>query len=114
MSADAASQQRQPEQPGNGAPVIPTGPSERNADSNQTMPSPGQDTLHSSGEANEGENLNSITPAKATQGGREINKKVLYVGSIDPQVTEDMLNDVFKVTGNVLSIKIFPDKNVGI
>lgn len=50
-------------------------------------------------------------PANASQGGREINKKVLYVGNIDQQVAEDTLNDVFKTVGNVVSIKIFPDKN---
>lgn len=55
--------------------------------------------------------VSTPTPANASQGGREINKKVLYVGNIDQQVAEDMLNDVFKTTGNVVSIKIFPDKN---
>lgn len=50
-------------------------------------------------------------PAHASQGGREVNKKVLYVGGVDQNVTEEMLLELFKVTGNVTSIKIFPDKN---
>lgn len=53
-------------------------------------------------------------PASATQGGRDVNKRILYVGNLDQHVSEDMLSDVFKVTGNVVSIKIFPDKNVSI
>lgn len=51
------------------------------------------------------------TPANASQGGREINSRVLHVSGVDSNVTEDMLSDLFKVTGNVVSIKIFPDKN---
>lgn len=54
-----------------------------------------------------------VAPANASQGGREVNKRVLYVGGVDQNVTEDMLSELFKVTGNVSSIKIFPDKNVG-
>ena len=57
-------------------------------------------------------NVPTIAPANASQGGREINKRVLYVGGVDQNVTEDMLSELFKVTGNVSSIKIFPDKNV--
>lgn len=52
-----------------------------------------------------------VVPANASQGGREVNKRVLYVGGVDQNVTEDMLSELFKVTGNVGSIKIFPDKN---
>ena len=51
-----------------------------------------------------------VTAAHASQGGTEVNKKVLYVG-VDQNVTEEMLLELFKVTGNVTSIKIFPDKN---
>lgn len=58
------------------------------------------------------QNQPGVTPANASQGGREINKRVLYVGGVDQNVTEDMLSELFKVTGNVSSIKIFPDKNV--
>lgn len=50
-------------------------------------------------------------PANAANGGRELNKKVLHVGGIDHKVTENMLMEIFKVTGEVLSIKMFPDKN---
>lgn len=53
----------------------------------------------------------SLTPANAADGGREVNRKVLYVGGVDQNINEDMLNELFKVTGTVLSIKILPDKN---
>lgn len=67
--------------------------------------SPGQQQQQQQGSPN-------VTPANASQGGREVNKRVLYVGGVDQNVTEDMLSELFKVTGNVSSIKIFPDKNV--
>ncbi|KAK9358976.1 hypothetical protein V1504DRAFT_459375 [Lipomyces starkeyi] len=46
-------------------------------------------------------------------GGRkgEINKRVLYVGGLDPRVLEDMLRDIFEVAGHVQSVKIIPDRN---
>lgn len=59
------------------------------------------------------QNAISAVPANASQGGREINRRALYVGGVDQNVTEDMLSELFKVTGSVSSIKIFPDKNVG-
>lgn len=70
------------------------------------------DTSDLNNDGQDQQDQNSPAPANASQGGREVNKKVLYVGNIDQHVTEDMLIEVFKVTGNVLSIKIFPDKNV--
>lgn len=60
------------------------------------------------------QNAINAVPANASQGGREINKRALYVGGVDQNVTEDMLSELFKVTGSVSSIKIFPDKNVSV
>jgi nucleolysin TIA-1/TIAR len=51
-------------------------------------------------------------PANAAEGGREINKRVLHVGGVDQNVTEDMLMELFRVTGNVVSIKILPEKSI--
>ncbi|KAK9468828.1 hypothetical protein V1512DRAFT_258016 [Lipomyces arxii] len=41
----------------------------------------------------------------------EINKRVLYVGGLDPRVLEDMLREIFEVAGRVQSVKIIPDRN---
>ncbi|KAK9234822.1 hypothetical protein V1525DRAFT_411864 [Lipomyces kononenkoae] len=51
--------------------------------------------------------------ASAAMAGRkgEINKRVLYVGGLDPRVLEDMLRDIFEVAGHVQSVKIIPDRN---
>jgi hypothetical protein len=42
----------------------------------------------------------------------EPNKRALYVGGLDPRVTEDILRQIFETTGHVQSVKIIPDKNV--
>lgn len=42
----------------------------------------------------------------------EPNKRALYVGGLDPRVTEDVLKQIFETTGHVQSVKIIPDKNV--
>ena len=42
----------------------------------------------------------------------EPNKRALYVGGLDPRVTEDVLKQIFETTGHVVSVKIIPDKNV--
>jgi nucleolysin TIA-1/TIAR len=41
----------------------------------------------------------------------EPNKRALYVGGLDPRVTEDVLKQIFETTGHVSSVKIIPDKN---
>lgn len=41
----------------------------------------------------------------------EPNKRALYVGGLDPRVTEDVLRQIFETTGHVQSVKIIPDKN---
>lgn len=42
----------------------------------------------------------------------EPNKRALYVGGLDPRVTEEVLKQIFETTGHVQSVKIIPDKNV--
>lgn len=42
----------------------------------------------------------------------EPNKRALYVGGLDPRVTEEVLRQIFETTGHVVSVKIIPDKNV--
>jgi nucleolysin TIA-1/TIAR len=42
----------------------------------------------------------------------EPNKRALYVGGLDPRVTEDVLRQIFETTGHVQSVKIIPDKTV--
>jgi nucleolysin TIA-1/TIAR len=42
----------------------------------------------------------------------EPNKRALYVGGLDPRVTEEMLKQIFETSGHVQSVKIIPDKNV--
>jgi RNA recognition motif-containing protein len=38
--------------------------------------------------------------------------KSLYVGNLDPRVTDYMLTEIFATCGMVLGVKIIPDKNV--
>ena len=42
----------------------------------------------------------------------EPNKRALYVGGLDPRVTEDVLRQIFETAGHVQNVKIIPDKNV--
>ncbi|KAK8248864.1 hypothetical protein IWZ00DRAFT_489832 [Phyllosticta capitalensis] len=42
----------------------------------------------------------------------EPNKRALYVGGLDPRLTEDVLRQIFETAGHVVSVKIIPDKNV--
>lgn len=41
----------------------------------------------------------------------EPNKRALYVGGLDPRVTEEILRQIFETTGHVQNVKIIPDKN---
>lgn len=52
---------------------------------------------------------NSAFPRRAAP---EPNKRALYVGGLDPRVTEDVLRQIFETTGHVQNVKIIPDKNV--
>jgi len=42
----------------------------------------------------------------------EPNKRALYVGGLDPRVTEEVLRQIFETTGHVQNVKIIPDKNL--
>ena len=60
-----------------------------------------------------------VTPGSALSPGGTVrraapepNKRALYVGGLDPRVTEDVLKQIFETTGHVVSVKIIPDKNV--
>ena len=50
----------------------------------------------------------------ARRAAPEPNKRALYVGGLDPRVTEDVLKQIFETTGHVQSVKIIPDKNVSV
>ena len=55
----------------------------------------------------------SMSPTSASRrAAPEPNKRALYVGGLDPRVTEDVLKQIFETTGHVQSVKIIPDKNV--
>lgn len=41
----------------------------------------------------------------------EPNKRALYVGGLEPRVTDDVLRQIFETVGHVQSVKIIPDKN---
>ncbi len=43
----------------------------------------------------------------------EPNKRALYVGGLEPRVTEDILRQIFETTGHVHNVKIIPDKTMG-
>ncbi|KAK4554287.1 E3 ubiquitin-protein ligase pub1 [Recurvomyces mirabilis] len=47
----------------------------------------------------------------ARRAAPEPNKRALYVGGLDPRVTEEVLKQIFETTGHVQSVKIIPDKN---
>jgi nucleolysin TIA-1/TIAR len=59
-----------------------------------------------------------ITPNSAggyvRRAAPEPNKRALYVGGLDPRVTEDVLRQIFETTGHVQNVKIIPDKNVSV
>jgi nucleolysin TIA-1/TIAR len=63
-----------------------------------------------------GDKSGMMSPGSAGPFGRraapEPNKRALYVGGLDPRVTEDVLRQIFETTGHVQSVKIIPDKNV--
>ena len=62
---------------------------------------------------NNGNGLNSPGSAGGPRrAAPEPNKRALYVGGLDPRVTEEVLKQIFETTGHVQSVKIIPDKNV--
>jgi nucleolysin TIA-1/TIAR len=64
---------------------------------------------------NNGNGLNSPGSAGGPRrAAPEPNKRALYVGGLDPRVTEEVLKQIFETTGHVQSVKIIPDKNVSL
>lgn len=65
-----------------------------------------------------GESTGMLSPSSGSGGfvrraAPEPNKRALYVGGLDPRVTEDILRQIFETTGHVQNVKIIPDKNMG-
>ena len=60
--------------------------------------------------------MSALTPGsgggQVRRAAPEPNKRALYIGGLDPRVTEDVLRQIFETTGHVQSVKIIPDKNV--
>lgn len=52
-----------------------------------------------------------FNPASATNGGREISRKALYVGGLPKSINEDALREKFSSSGAVYSVKLLNDKN---
>ena len=59
-----------------------------------------------------GDDLTSPMSGGPRRAAPEPNKRALYVGGLDPRVTEDVLRQIFETTGHVQNVKIIPDKNV--
>lgn len=55
----------------------------------------------------------SSSSSSVRRAAPEPNKRALYVGGLDPRVTEDVLRQIFETTGHVQNVKIIPDKNLG-
>lgn len=66
----------------------------------------------------DGQSGGVLSPGSATsstgvrRAAPEPNKRALYVGGLDPRVTEDILRQIFETTGHVQNVKIIPDKNM--
>ena len=61
-----------------------------------------------------GSSMTSPMSAGVRRAAPEPNKRALYVGGLDPRVTEDVLKQIFETTGHVQNVKIIPDKNVSL
>lgn len=120
-NAQTSAQLPPPPQPNAGAPGFEGG---QNGQSNPAhMPPP---PLHIPQNTNpiptaitspmSGDQSGMMSPNSASAFARrmapEPNKRALYVGGLDPRVTEDVLRQIFETTGHVQNVKIIPDKNV--
>ena len=56
--------------------------------------------------------MSAMTPGQARRAAPEPNKRALYVGNLNPQVSEDLLRQIFETSGHVVSVKVIPDKNL--
>jgi len=77
----------------------------------QPMQPPQQQDLRSSDD-----HMNAAAAAAALNAGsapssQDDGCKSLYVGNLDPRVTDLMLSDIFKTVGDVTHAKIIPDRN---
>lgn len=55
---------------------------------------------------------NTVAPASAVNGGREISNKILYVGNLAKSASEEQINEIFSSVSNpIKSIKLLNDKN---
>lgn len=65
--------------------------------------------------ANNGTDVNEespkVTPALASQGGREVSHKILYVGGLNAKVTDETIQQVFGANGELAKVNILADKN---
>jgi len=52
-----------------------------------------------------------VTPASATEGGRETSNKILYVGNLPKSASEEQISELFSVSKPIKSIKLLNDKN---
>jgi len=103
-------------------PMPPAGVGYENGSAQATMPPPPQPSLGLSIPPSSGAVPQSLTDilSPTSAGGTvrraapEPNKRALYVGGLDPRVTEDVLKQIFETTGHVQNVKIIPDKNVSI
>lgn len=64
-----------------------------------------------------GDSTGMMSPSSASssfirRAAPEPNKRALYVGGLDPRVTEEILRQIFETAGPVQNVKIIPDKNV--
>lgn len=76
---------------------------------------PNHSSVPAVGAAPNGAGAGVMSPTSAggvRRAAPEPNKRALYVGGLDPRVTEDVLKQIFETTGHVQSVKIIPDKNV--
>lgn len=55
--------------------------------------------------------LQLLNPASATNGGREISNRILYVGALPKTVSEELIKELFQTAGAIVSIKLLNDKN---
>lgn len=77
------------------------------------MPPPSLPMLNTNPDLS-GDDEGSIMSAGGTitRAAPEPNKRALYVGGLDPRVTEEVLRQIFETAGHVITVKIIPDKNV--
>ena len=77
-----------------------------------TMPPPSLPPLNTNQPASGGITSPMSAGGTVRRAAPEPNKRALYVGGLDPRVTEDVLRQIFETAGHVQTVKIIPDKNV--